>query len=227
LFGEPLTILNALTLVIAIPVTIMWRIVKGQWPADSVGGTAAVRLGSAPPLLSRLMAYANAITTACLGFVFGAGDAEGDGNVPPLIGRAALAGSVLVSVLSIPSFSSDNPSGIDWAAWGVGLATGMLNILGSHSFSSSASFLLTYLGPALLSMLSIVQLFVLGIQFGVEPPPNVVGDAVLGIGMAVLLPGMINPIKFASVLLAGVVAVLDVVMGFAGAAAILISALTS
>ena len=76
-------------------------------------------------------------------------------------------------------------------------------------------------------MLSIVQLFVLGVQFGVEPPPNVVGDAVLGIGMAVLLPGMINPIKFASVLLAGVVAVLDVVMGFAGAAAILISALTS
>jgi hypothetical protein len=229
LFGEPLTILNALTLVIAIPVTIMWRIVEGQWPSDSLGvrGTAAIRLGSAPPLLNRLMAYANAITTACLGFVFGAGDAEGDGDVPLYLGRAGLAGSVLTSVFSIPSFSSDNPAGIDWTAWGVGLAIGLLNTLGSHAFSPSSSFLLTYLGPSLLSMLSIVQLFVLGIQFGIEPPPNVVGDAVLGIGMAVLLPGMINPIKFASVLLAGVVAILDVVMGFAGAAAILISALAS
>jgi hypothetical protein len=227
LFGEPLTILNALTLVIAIPVTIMWRIVEGQWPSESVGGTAAIRLGSAPPLLSRLIAYANGITTACLGFVFAAGDAEGDGDVPPLIGRAALAGSVLTSLFSIPSLSSDNPAGIDWAGWGVSLAIGLLNILGSHSFSASASFLLTYLGPALLSMLSIVQLFVLGVQFGVQPPPNVVGDAVLGIDMVALLPGMINPLKFASELLAAVVAVLDVVMGFAGAAAILISALTS
>jgi hypothetical protein len=227
LFGEPLTILNALMLVVAIPVTILWRIVEGQWPSDSLGASAThpASLGSAPPLLSRLMAYASAITTACLGFVFGAGDAAGDGDVPVYIGRAALAGSLLVSVFSIPSFSSDNPAGIDWTAWGVGLAIGLLNVLGSHAFSPSTSFLLTYLGPGLLSMLSIVQLFVLGDQFALEPPSSAVGDAVLGIGMAVLLPGMLNPIKFVSVLLAGVVAVLDVVMGFAGAAAILISAL--
>ena len=45
LFGEPLTILNALMLVIAIPVTILWRIVEGQWPSDSLGVGAASRLG--------------------------------------------------------------------------------------------------------------------------------------------------------------------------------------
>jgi hypothetical protein len=66
---------------------------------------------------------------------------------------------------------------------------------------------------------------VLGVQFGVEPPPDVVGNAVLGIGMAALLPGIINPIKLASIILAAVVAVLDVVMGLAGAVAILVSAL--
>src|SRR5262249_38763311 len=139
LFGEPLTILNALMLVVSIPVTIMWRIVEGQWPSDSLGASAtrAARLGSAPPLLHRLIAYANAITTACLGIVLGVGDAAGDGDVPLYIGRAGLAGSVLVSVFSIPSFGSDNPAGIDWSAWGVGLAIGLLNILGSHAFSPS------------------------------------------------------------------------------------------
>ena len=57
LFGEPLTILNALTLVIAIPVTILWRIIEGQWPSDSLGGAAVATnrlgaVGAAPPSCS-------------------------------------------------------------------------------------------------------------------------------------------------------------------------------
>ncbi|HEY1295952.1 MAG TPA: hypothetical protein VGJ60_22980 [Chloroflexota bacterium] len=79
-------------LIIAIPVTILCRIVEGQTPLDSVGAVATSSRGltTLPPILNRLIAYANAIATAGVGFIFAAGDVEGDGDVPLLIGRAGV-----------------------------------------------------------------------------------------------------------------------------------------
>ena len=228
LFGEPLTILNALMLVIAIPVTILWRIVEGQWPSDSLGVGASNRLaevGAAPALLQRLMAYASAISTACLGFVYAAGDALGEAGGPALLGRAALAGSLLVSVCSIPTFSSDTPSSYDWANWGLGLGTALLNILSSINFSGEGGTVSTILGSFVLTALSLALVGVMGAQFGKDPPPDLIGKAVLGIDIATQLPGVINTWKLTGEILAAVVAIADVVMGFAGAVATLISAL--
>ena len=55
----------------------------------------------------------------------------------------------------------------------------------------------------------------MSIEFGVQPPPNVINQVALGVTMAALLPGLINPLKLASEIGAMVVAVLDVVMGLA------------
>jgi hypothetical protein len=182
-------------------------------------------LGEAPPLLTQLMAYANAMTTACLGFVYAAGDVLGEAGGPPILGRVALAGSTLLSVFSIPSLANATPGRFDWAAWGLSLGAGLLNILGSIDFSANAGLAATYLGSFGLTAISLALMGVMGAQFGLDPPPDLVGKAVLGIDMAALLPGLINTWKLTSPLLAAVVAVADVVMGFAGAVAILVSAL--
>jgi hypothetical protein len=228
LFGEPLTILNALTLVISIPVTILWRVVEGQWPSDSLGvGTQSrvAALGEAPPILEQLMAYANAITTACLGFVYAAGDIMGEAGGPAILGRVALGGSLMVSVFSIPSLTSASPGRFDWASWGLSLGSGLLNILGSIDFSGGGGTVANIMGSFGLTVINLALVGVMGAQFGVDPPPDLVGKAVLGIDMAALLPGLINTWKLTGQILAAVVAVADVVMGFAGAVAILISAL--
>jgi hypothetical protein len=67
----------------------------------------------------------------------------------------------------------------------------------------------------MLTALSIGQIFVLSIEFGVQPPPNLINQAALGVAMAALLPGLINPLKLATEVGAIVVAVLDVIMGLA------------
>jgi hypothetical protein len=228
LFGEPLTILNAFMLVISIPVTILWRVIEGQWPSDSLGVGATNRvaeLGEAPPILARLMAYANAITTACLGFIYAAGDILGEAGGPPLLGRVALAGSLMVSVFTIPSLADATPGTFNWASWGLDLGAALLNILGSIDFSANAGLAATYLGSFGLTAISLALVGVMGAQFGLDPPPDLVGKAVLGIDLAALLPGLINTWKLTDPILAAVVAIADVVMGFAGAVAILISAL--
>ena len=227
LFGEPLTILNAVTLITAIPVTILWRVVEGQWPAQSLGASATSRggLGTLPFLANRLFAYASAIITAALGFLFGFGDAKGTGNTPLAIGRASLAGSMVVSIFSIPSFSSDNPADLDWIAWGWGLGIGLLNILGSHSLSISDQYgeRFTILGSILECLMSFLQACILGEQFKNKPPADVIGDVVFGINVADLLPGFVNPAKLVGEVPAIVVGVLDVIMGLAGAVGIFLA----
>jgi hypothetical protein len=38
LTGENLTVVNAMTLVAAIPITVTWRVFEGQWPSQSLAG---------------------------------------------------------------------------------------------------------------------------------------------------------------------------------------------
>ena len=217
LFGEPLTILNALMLVVAIPVTLLWRVIEGQWPSDSMAArsTARVGLGAAPQVVQNLFGLANAVLSVIQGILFGVGDAKGAGSVPLIIGRGALACSVAISGFSVPAISSDTSSFFDWTSWAVGLSMGLLNIFGSMNFDPGLSEELTAFVPAMLTALSIGQIFVLSIEFGVQPPPNVINQVALGVTMAALLPSLINPLKLASEIGAVVVAVLDVVMGLA------------
>jgi hypothetical protein len=133
LFGEPLTILNALMLVVAIPVTILWRVIEGQWPSDSMAAPPAARvgLGAAPPVVQNLFGLTNAVLSVIQGILFGVGDAKGAGSVPLIIGRGALACSVAISGFSVPAISNDTSGFFDWTSWSVSLVMGLPNIFGS------------------------------------------------------------------------------------------------
>ncbi|MBV9172420.1 MAG: PQQ-like beta-propeller repeat protein [Chloroflexi bacterium] len=227
LFGEPLTMLNALMLVVAIPLTIMWRIIEGKWPADSwsVGAARprALAAQALSPANQLLMGYSTGLFSLFGGLLFARGDIKGAGDVPVEVGRAALVASLTTAGFSVPIYGSDNPSDLAWSAWGLGVGISLLNLLGSVDLSSApASLELGKLGPTLLCILSSSQTFVEALIFHAEPPPNPLGDAALGLSIASALPGIINPLKLQSELGAAVVAVLDVVMGIAaGVAAVL------
>jgi hypothetical protein len=83
------------------------------------------------------------------------------------------------------------------------------------TFDETLSDQLTYFVPGMLTALSIGQILIMSIEFGVDPPPDLISKAALGVSMAALLPSLINPAKLASEIGAIVVAVLDVVMGLA------------
>ena len=130
-----------------------------------------------------------------------------------------------MSLCGIPTFTNAEPGRFDWATWGLGLGTALLNILSSIDFSAEGGLASTFLGSFALSVMSLALVGVMGAQFGVDAPPDLIGKAVLGVDMAALLPGLINTWKLTNEILAAVVAIADVVMGFAGAVAILLSGL--
>ena len=47
LTGENLTVANAITLVAAIPITVMWRVFEGEWPSQSLAGKFRARCSAA------------------------------------------------------------------------------------------------------------------------------------------------------------------------------------
>ena len=104
LFNQPLTLLNALTLIISIPVTIIWRIIEGQWPAERppdqrspdhrTGRRAHIwrpRRGhaSGSAQMQQLLANVNLIVSIVGGIVSGVGDAFGAGDEPVILGQGA------------------------------------------------------------------------------------------------------------------------------------------
>ena len=239
LFNQPLTLLNALTLVISIPVTIMWRIIEGQWPADTGLPTTALvpgltfgaeLLADTPPVPAKtqqLLALTNLFVSFVGGIVNGAGDSFGSGNEPLIIGRGALLLSLLSAAITAPNIYSDSLGVLDWSSWGLTVALALTNILSSVDLSHAPQALeLGRLGTALESALSVAELLVLGLywdsDYG-EAPTNPLADAALGINMITTLPGLINPIKLLNGLAAIVVAVLDVVMGIAAGVAEVLS----
>ena len=132
----------------------------------------------------KVLTYANAIMTGVLGMVYAVGDAYGSGSTPVSLGRFALAFSVASSGCSVPTYSKDSPTVLDWSSWALNLTSALLNILGSVNFSAgtSAKFGLTELSPGLLSGLSIGQSLVLGLMFDNadygEAPTNPKGGAI-------------------------------------------------
>ena len=225
LFNEPLTILNAVLLVIAIPVTILWRVIEGEWPSDSVNAlgarSTALGQGLAPAAIQKMLGVTNALFSLVLGVMDGITDLIP--NAPPdtplvyIVSRIEFALSVLGSLAGAPIWTEDAPASEDWAAWAVGLGSGLLDILSAIPELSAATD--SELSSGLESALSLIQAVITGNQFHDNPPTNGIGDAALGLEIASLLPGVINPAKLQSGEGAIVVAACDVIFSIVGCVA--------
>jgi hypothetical protein len=75
------------------------------------------------------------------------------------------------------------------------------------------------LSSGLEAALSFGQAGMLGCQFDDNPPADGIGDAALGLSIASLLPGLINPLKLTGADGAVVVAAADVIFGVVGCVA--------
>jgi hypothetical protein len=236
LFNEPLTILNAVMLVIAIPVTILWRIIEGEWPSASVSAGApspaalgpGLAIAASPAALAQglgqglastvtqqLLGSTSALCSFANGIMSGITDlipnAPADTPLVYIIARVELVSSLVSSVTTAPVWTENSPSSLDWASWAVGLSSGLLNIQSAIPSVSAASD--SSLGPALESALSLLAAVLAGCEFHDNPPTNGIGDAALGLDIAALLPGLINPLKLNGEEGAIVVAACDVIFG--------------
>jgi hypothetical protein len=130
LFNEDLTLLDAAMLVTAIPVTVVFRLIEGQYPSQvlqaissstpSTSSTAAVG-GSAPGTTAGPIPAQKGIliTNGVLSLIYGIASAIGDNpkveELSPWVGRLSAGLGFVTACFSAPWISTDSDQISDWA----------------------------------------------------------------------------------------------------------------
>ena len=233
LFGEPLSVLDAVMLVAAIPVTVVWRLVKGEWPSQSLGSaTTATGQRGPSPVVVEVMGIFGGIASILAGIVSAMADISGlfkfwsTGSInafKAIMGYILIAVSIGVAVVSFPLLASTKPpEAADWVGWGVVLCIAPASLLGVpglffgfNDISSETKALLPKIVPWIMCILSLVLMCVAGVAYSEHTHPSVGDDVAFGYTVASCVPGFFNPItlfgKYGEIL----VAALDLVMGVA------------
>ena len=137
LFGEQLTILNAVSLVAAIPVTIVYRVVEGHYPSkDGITGAETKVTLSEPrratpsaDVLKKMQGLVGGTLAGCLGVARGVVDLTGSapGEDPPRIAQIlVLAFGVSYVSIYLPLVTIADPTRCQWATWGLGMSLALL-----------------------------------------------------------------------------------------------------
>ncbi|MBV9597673.1 MAG: hypothetical protein JOZ87_12505, partial [Chloroflexi bacterium] len=231
LTGEQLTIANVLTLIAAIPITIMWRIVEGQWPSQSLSaGLGAIELGVSKALVTA-MTVLGGILNLIGGLLNAAVDAvsnlEPDNPGAPeaedeIIPNCALTCAVFGLVVGLPILqSTDAPSQVAWASLGgfAGLVVvGLFDVFGGRmSAGGPLSKVLTYLTPWLTFLLN-AFILATGVMTWIDAnDPSPLNNLGLALTVIVTLPGLLNWIKQTGADGTAFVTLVDVLMAFPAA----------
>ncbi len=132
LFGEPLTLLNLATLVVAIPVTVIYRVVTGEYPQDSynanpyqpwaaststaqVSGPQRALAGIAPDWAQKTIGTASGIFNLVYGIINGLNDFNyplirhglSQNPIYAKLGNLAVGLGLVNAALDYPGFSTD------------------------------------------------------------------------------------------------------------------------
>jgi hypothetical protein len=218
LTGEPLTILNALTFVAAIPATVLWRISRGVWPSQSAGVTMGVvqvgqQLESAPPLILWMLDLLNGIVAAIAGMVNGLLDTGKIEDPPALFSQFLLAAGIVSIATSFPLITADQAEVATWAMWGLAAASGLQAIIPLVSAGPDRFMDLFLIGFNF--GMNICQLLAASLAFGYVTAPQLADDLSFALTVVSTVPAIVNPIKLGGEIPALVAAGVDVAMGYA------------
>ena len=203
-FGEPLTILNAMTLVAAIPVTVIYRVVEGHYPsADGIDG---VRAGASQPqqqtvsadVLKKMQGLIGGTIALGLGIVRGVVDEAGAN--PPRIGTIFVLtfGVCYVSTyfpLMIPGVT---PNSYTWAGWGLGMSLALLGTFGVLNLKGASQNVQLYVKRGLTFFrvcLAIARMSVYIVGFIKAGNTNAISDLTFTRNLFLELPPMLNWLK--------------------------------
>jgi len=137
LFDEDLTLLNVATLVVAIPVTIVFRLVEQQYPSQVLQPltaafptrTAALASPAAPVPAQKACLITNGVLSMAYGLVSAASD-NPKGELPGWLGALSAGLSTVMAAFSAPWIYSDSAdiSDFDWEPWGFDVAFVLVTI---------------------------------------------------------------------------------------------------
>jgi hypothetical protein len=228
-FNEDRTLLDAAMLVTAIPVTVVFRLIEGQYPSQvlqaissstpSTSSTAAVG-GSAPGTTAAPIPAQKGflITNGVLSLIYGIASAIGDNpkveELSPWVGRLS-AGLVFVTAcFSAPWISTDSDQISDWGwePWGFGTACALVYICAQEKSEEEKPIANM---PFVTSGLSAILLVFYILQFVKEGKRDPTTDLGFSSAMLTTVPGLINAVKLVPDDGPPIVAAVDLVCNFA------------
>ncbi|UBF30749.1 hypothetical protein K9N68_39830 (plasmid) [Kovacikia minuta CCNUW1] len=220
--GEHLTILNLVTLVAAIPVTIIYRVVEGEYPSQGFekASMTAVQVGINPPLppfARRVLGVSAGMAAVIAGMINAFADAFGEESPPAPVSYIQTALGMVIAAITGPEVTytdpSDPPSTDDWIAYGIGIAGLLIGVFGLPVVNLSAddSYMLSFI----LSLMSVVALAATIYTFINDGSFDPNSDASFAAALIGIFPGMVNPLKLFGEEAALLVAAIDGIAGFA------------
>jgi hypothetical protein len=140
LVGEDLSIVNLITLLGAIPVTLLWRLVKGEWPSQSLGpqATATAARAAESDAAVDVFGLFDGVGAIVMGFVTAAGtvfdqlvpnsgSGQGTGSASVWMARVVTICSLVHTTLFVVEQTAGRAkTALDWIAWAVDAVAGVL-----------------------------------------------------------------------------------------------------
>lgn len=217
--GEPLTILNVITLVAAIPVTLLYKVATGQWPSQTVSvktQTLGVNTG-----IVKIVGLFGGLIAIASGIINAISDAEGTDSPPQPVPALATAAGTLGFLTGIPAITNSNPGPADWAVWGTAggiAAVSILSLPDGKTYPNLSNFATIY-SAGQTAALGAAQLALFIYSFVKADQSDVAGDIEFGLNMAGALDNLVNPLKLLGSVTEGIgpviVACVDGIVGFA------------
>lgn len=223
-FGEPLTFLNALCLVAAIPITVLYRVIEGRYPSQDFP-TGALSVAVSPVVTKLLGAFSGMLAFAA-GIINAFNDVLGEASNAFLSKLSAVL-SLAGTAITIPLAGNDAPSFEDWVAWGGEWAASALGIFGAIEWTGTLAELWEYSAPGLTTAIGLFQIILFSVAFANDAQFDPNTDLGFASSLLSAFPGVVNPLKLAgeigAIFVAGIdfwggiaVCVIDMVVAFAG-----------
>jgi hypothetical protein len=203
-FDQPLTLLNAITLVVAFVINLVYRIVEGKYPSqdgvlstDIVRPTTAMRAAGSTGVMAAASAKAQMIIGIIAGVlelaygIFNAvNDGEGD-DASAAFGPAATLTGVIVSALTAPWITQDDPDDGTRVVWGcLSMMPSILAILGLKPGLDSGGKKAVSFGLALFALMNLI---ITCNAYRALANPKTSDKLNLASGICSCIPTMVNP----------------------------------
>ena len=249
LFKEPLTLLNLVTLVAAIPVTVIFRVVEGQYPQqaglptnDTMGtmdtmqraSRRAARINQPRPqqaqaasaLAQKILGTFAGIIQLALGIMNAANDSDAE-NTFPALDKIIIVGGLLVESFTFPLIGNDASavSSDDWFVYGFGVFSTLLGLLPLSSLGPAKG---PNIPQAIIGcVLALVSVAADIIAFIGDGKRNGIADAGFASELIGDIVNLLNPLKYGGTVAVAILVVVDIIGGIAEAFITVITAYVS
>jgi hypothetical protein len=197
LFGQPLTVLNAITLIAAIPVTMIYRVSQGSYPFAKLATQSTQSAGALDIGANTII---RGIFRAILALIIGIGRAIADtldaenANAPVL--SKFLFGAILVyGFVAFTGLVGGGASTLAWVGWGIGLVMAITGATALFDFSKAGKAMLKVVMPIIRMVLGIGRLIVFCFAFAYSQVKNDSTKTAFARNLFLCLPPIVNPIK--------------------------------